>query len=44
MSLVAGPGIGGSLSASETPLEDLRLVVDKHVKYIQTLDTVRSCE
>ncbi|ETI26902.1 hypothetical protein G647_10001 [Cladophialophora carrionii CBS 160.54] len=39
MSLVAGPGIGGSLSASETPVEELRLAVDKHVKYIQALDT-----
>ena len=44
MSLVAGPGVGGSLATSKTPPEDLSLVVEKHVKYIQTLDTVRSCE
>ena len=44
MSLVAGPGVGGSLTTSETLPEDLSLALEKHVKYIQTLDTVRSCE
>lgn len=37
MSLVSGPGRGGGQSL---PTE-LTLVVEKHVKYIQTLDTVR---
>lgn len=41
MSLVAGPGVGGSLAATDL---NLGLVVEKHVKYIQTLDTVRSRE
>ncbi|KIW26394.1 uncharacterized protein PV07_09493 [Cladophialophora immunda] len=36
MSLVAGPGVGGSHSVLPT---DLSLVVEKHVKYIQLLDT-----
>ena len=36
MSLVSGPGRGGGQSL---PTE-LSLVVDKHVQYIQTLDTV----
>lgn len=46
MSLVAGPGRGGtgatasaSASASSLP-PDLRLAVDQHVRYIQSLDTV----
>jgi hypothetical protein len=41
MSLVVGPGIAGSSNAQ---FEDLSLVIDQHVKYIQTLDTVRRCE
>ncbi|OAP55058.1 hypothetical protein AYL99_10758 [Fonsecaea erecta] len=36
MSLVAGPGVGGAHSVLPT---DLCLVVEKHVKYIQLLDT-----
>lgn len=40
MSLVSGPGRGG-VSASHVP-DDLQLVVEKHVEYIQSLDTVRS--
>ena len=35
MSLAAGPGRGGGLSVLPS---DLRLHVDQHVKYIQTLD------
>ncbi len=38
MSLVSGPGRGGS-SGVGLP-EDLELYIDKHVKYIQSLDTV----
>lgn len=38
MSLVAGPGRGGVLSTLPT---DLQLYVQKHVDYIQSLDTVR---
>ena len=38
MSLVSGPGRGGA-SASTMP-DELTLVVDKHVNYIQSLDTV----
>lgn len=38
MSLVSGPGRGG---AGDVPVE-LNLVVENHVKYIQSLDTV-SC-
>jgi len=38
MSLVSGPGRGGSTGASLP--EDLELYIDKHVKYIQSLDTV----
>lgn len=37
MSLVSGPGRGG---VTDMPAE-LRLFVDKHVRYIQSLDTVR---
>ena len=37
MSLASGPGRGGG---QRLPTE-LSLVVDKHVQYIQTLDTVR---
>ena len=40
MSLVSGPGRAG---ATTDPLPgDLHLAVDKHVKYIQALDTVRA--
>ena len=41
MSLVAGPGRGGS-AESQLPGE-LNLVIEKHVAYIQALDTV-PCE
>jgi hypothetical protein len=40
MSLASGPGRAGINSADQQP-EKLRLHVDKHVKYIQSLDTVR---
>lgn len=39
MSLAAGPG-RGRVAGGQTPA-DLRLVVDKHVAYVQKLDTVR---
>ena len=39
MSLISGPGRGGA-SGPEIPNE-LLLYVDKHVQYIQGLDTVR---
>ena len=39
MSLVSGPGRGGS--SGDVP-DELKLVVEKHVEYIQSLDTVRS--
>jgi hypothetical protein len=38
MSLVSGPGHGGG--SSQLPSE-LQLAVEAHVKYIQSLDTVR---
>ena len=38
MSLVSGPGRGG-VSRGDVP-DELKLVVDEHVKYIQSLDTV----
>ena len=38
MSLVSGPGRGGA-SSGDVPNE-LRLVVEKHVEYIKSLDTV----
>ncbi|KAI9782475.1 MAG: hypothetical protein M1839_004961 [Geoglossum umbratile] len=38
MSLVSGPGRGGGGARSEL-LEELALFVDRHVKYIQTLDS-----
>lgn len=41
MALVAGPGVGGSHSATGPGPAELTLVVDKHVKYIQELDSVR---
>lgn len=37
MSLVSGPGRGG---VAELP-DEMQLYVDKHVRYIQSLDTVR---
>ena len=40
MALVSGPGRGGGATKSDPPAE-MTLVVDKHVKYIQSLDTVR---
>lgn len=40
MSLAAGPGRGGGASAAQLP-DELQLVVDKHVAYVQSLDTVR---
>lgn len=40
MSLVSGPGRGGA-STGHVP-DELELVVEKHVEYIQSLDTVRS--
>ena len=40
MSLVSGPGKGGA-STGDVP-DELKLVVEKHVEYIQSLDTVRS--
>ena len=39
MSLVSGPGRGGT--PSQALPNELDLVVEKHVKYIQSLDTVR---
>jgi geranylgeranyl transferase type-2 subunit beta len=45
MALVAGPGIGGDTGAQDSLPAELKLVIDKHVKYIQSLDTVRlKCE
>ena len=38
MSLVSGPGRGGS--ANDDLPGELKLVVDKHVDYIKSLDTV----
>ena len=40
MSLVSGPGRGGS---AQLP-DELILCIDKHVKYIQSLDTVSDFE
>lgn len=40
MSLAAGPGRGRS-TPGQLP-DEVRLVVDKHVAYIQSLDTVRN--
>jgi len=39
MSLVSGPGRGG---ASSNLPDELQLAVGAHVKYIQSLDTVRT--
>ena len=41
MSLVSGPGRGGSLGSQNS--DELELVVEKHVEYVQTLDTVSGC-
>jgi hypothetical protein len=38
MSLVSGPGRGGMTNMPE----EMQLFVDKHVRYIQSLDTVRT--
>jgi hypothetical protein len=38
MSLVSRPGRGGMANMPE----EMRLFVDKHVRYIQSLDTVRT--
>ena len=38
MSLVSGPGRGGT-TGDGLP-DEPKLVIDKHVKYIQSLDTV----
>ena len=40
MSLAAGPG-RGRIAEGQLP-DELKLVVDKHVAYVQKLDTVRS--
>ena len=42
MSLVSGPGRGGA-SADDKP-DQLELVVEKHVQYITSLDSVRFAE
>jgi geranylgeranyl transferase type-2 subunit beta len=39
MSLAAGPG-RGRVAGGQFP-DDLKLVIDKHVAYVQKLDTVR---
>ena len=41
MSLVSGPGTAPSRGGLTNLPDELVLVVDKHVKYIQDLDTVR---
>lgn len=41
MSLVSGPGRGGGASTVHVP-DELKLVVENHVEYIKSLDTVRS--
>ena len=40
MSLASGPGRGGASTGDVS--DELKLVVEKHVEYIQSLDTVRS--
>ena len=42
MSLVSGPGRGGA-SADDLP-DQLELVLEKHVQYITSLDSVRVAE
>jgi hypothetical protein len=39
MSLVSGPGRAGIMANMP---DEMQLFVDKHVRYIQSLDTVRS--
>jgi len=39
MSLVSGPGRGGTTNPDELP-DELKLYIDKHVHYIRSLDTV----
>lgn len=43
MSLVSGPGRGGGTTVGFHP-DGLSLAVDRHVEYIQKLDTVRTCK
>jgi hypothetical protein len=40
MALVSGPGRGG-VPADGPTAQDTNLVVEKHIKYIKSLDTVR---
>lgn len=40
MSLVSGPGRAGMASMPD----EMQLFVDKHVRYIQSLDTVRTLQ
>ncbi len=40
MALVSGPGRGGVPAGSE-PIQETYLVIEKHVNYIKSLDTVR---
>jgi hypothetical protein len=40
MALVSGPGRGG-VPAGSVPSHEANLVVEQHVKYIKSLDTVR---
>lgn len=42
MALVSGPGRGGRGGDSSHLPDELQLAVDAHVKYIQSLDTVRT--
>ncbi|KAK4939370.1 Rab geranylgeranyltransferase [Elasticomyces elasticus] len=39
MALVAGPGVGGTRHSTDQLPAELSLVIEKHVKYIQSLDT-----
>ncbi|MCJ1364264.1 hypothetical protein MMC16_003373 [Acarospora aff. strigata] len=41
MSLVSGPGRGGTIGGNDTLPEELQLYIDQHVRYIQSLDTRR---
>lgn len=40
MALVSGPGRGGGRAGGD-PSQETKLVVEKHVNYIKSLDTVR---
>lgn len=42
MSLVSGPGRGGGGHGMKDLPDEMKLVVGKHVEYIQKLDTVGS--